>query len=1822
VRIIVKTKKQIFKSGNPGFYFQRIEQLNADHKIKVDISGLGRFLEIIEAPTTLKNLLSYCPNILNISNYIFDACSATKWRWLKSSTSILPTIAVELLKEESTLLSDRPTLKVETLRSHNASFKLLAGSFPLYATIAYRQNEGSHSKKRFNHLQAQAFISCLSFNKSYSKTQTDGFQKLKKKGLNAVRALANLNKQDQLVVLPEKSITPEKYLLAIRCLPKSHIIHDFANLLEKSIELNNNHDRKPIFKIDDILNIEPLIPEHVISAPDDYREHHQATDPQQLNKLFYNEINFMPDAVPPGYDIFFPHVKKTSHKFNAGQAGKKIAKDNQLLSIAWAELTKQDIACLLKTISPTQIHPSKSDITTSAALHLMLWAGMDLQAITSTRLGHRQPFDGTTTYQPETGTIMLLTKGPLLTKDEKSYESPQTIAKQNHILLTLPAIAKDAINLAITQNDEKLLFTEPRAMLKDMCTEMIGKIPETYRLTLSRIQNYQFRVLSRMPNSDISTAALTLGKKEYLTRTKIHYASFDSATLEKSFKQSCSKILDNDYQQSKLDLEYPAEQSLNIGTPFRPKCEIIRSTAQNLITAIDAQRDKINNIEDLINFHNLFTAYTAFMVMFTTGHRRAKLPYITDNAWDIQTGFAVIRDKDTADYHHSRLIWLIEATQRQLINYQKHLLFFYDAIGSENISIITKSLTNKPKFFFISPKYKLNITLGFLHNILKQHGYDFPGHPQRHLLKSELQENGCDPEAIELFLGHWNHGQEGHVKTSSMHPEDYKNELMRFLPQLAKRLNIRQIEGLNSNDNISSTATLIPLSKTRKKQSKLATSFTVAPGQIWFESIGTARRNMPLGKAFREQQLYVLSLLKEQLPELFQPTEKTQLTNQQIDPIIKLLTPARLLPTTRYRRLNFINMGLTLGKEKYNWDITIPEVPKIFPKLTNRARPSTMRQLIKCRVIEQKLYEDLNNKLPTDPTLHLGQLLLCAIIHGGLLHQKWVKAFPIALNNAIFQHDDWLWLNLYSGKDIPDDEDEFFLHQSNQNNFRRWFADPLSQLLIYHLLEQFPADRILYPEISAWSAIKKYLNHLKIPTTIRPKSLRNLFFIASARSSVTIPAFLSEYAENKLPSASLPDQLWLRSLTGQIIPVSYGRRKNKTTKIQNRAYLEGQQREHYKKLHSFFSTKGGGTQERRLVKQKLSAFINDTEEHPTSIIMLLAKWTLRLLDKPESEKENRQNMALKVSTVKEYLGYIGKEVIAVCRDDDPLDFEIHEYISFYEKVGAKLQKNIEIEKEQNKNSRNYNREIGRLNLFHMFLHAYEKQPLLYPNDLLKKGGILPANVSTNLITTKQYEHILLKLGWGDSNLTRYQKIALIAVIIWYRTGSRKEEILGLLIQDFQNSDLPEILIYPNVWRKLKTESSIRGLPCKPLLPEAEIAYIKEWVDSRLAEPTASPKSPLFSESPVSNALIHNQKLLSRARELIKTELHDQSAVIHHERDSFIQNHILKMMTRDDIQLLSTPYFMQGDEFKKESRAGYCDYFFEGDKMGRRKLWVGSTLLGHADIDEGFRSYFHLTDWLLGYHLRHPNNLPQITVNTLPAEALIRLTGISRPQIYAAKKSAYNPILKCVQLRHHKYKTLLKHPMMSKSFPLPSNKTICSKPQGLPEFDVAITLALNSHSIILSQNKLLELELARKFYEKIQILSIAKQQKQKQIASTIINGYIAREQYIQITDRTDTIKIITFLQLLGFRPAALRVTFHASRYHSPAQQQRTFNVWASKIANLESGQECQIKGSKDCARIHLVDVSTRCIDSKQNSTIETSSSIRLTCNLVQQLQPPE
>ena len=235
----------------------------------------------------------------------------------------------------------------------------------------------------------------------------------------------------------------------------------------------------------------------------------------------------------------------------------------------------------------------------------------------------------------------------------------------------------------------------------------------------------------------------------------------------------------------------PWHQRQHLGSTFTPSQAACIALVSHLRTSLNESAPSgTYPLPQVIQYHNAYAAYTAFLLMFATGYRAVHNP-LPSLALHLRTYRLLgISDKDDADFTHARLVCMPELLDRQLRHYNRHLqmlaqmlrcrvptlaatvdgLLTMDeqllSLGIADTSQWYKTVRNSrrelgPLFHFKSVNRQWQAV-----NLFPKALSDFlplelrlPSNAGRHWMKSQLIQRSVDPELIDWQMGHWMTGQ-------------------------------------------------------------------------------------------------------------------------------------------------------------------------------------------------------------------------------------------------------------------------------------------------------------------------------------------------------------------------------------------------------------------------------------------------------------------------------------------------------------------------------------------------------------------------------------------------------------------------------------------------------------------------------------------------------------------------------------------------------------------------------------------------------------------------------------------------------------------------------------------------------------------------------------------------------------------------------------------------------------------------------------------------------------------------------------------------------
>ncbi|MDY0038644.1 MAG: hypothetical protein RBS05_22295 [Zoogloea oleivorans] len=674
----------------PG-YQSLCRELFSNTETSFSAEELDALLDFIGVKDSIQNLLQVVGNFLRICRRILPAYKHPKWFFAADRLAQLSDSAQEILDQRQRL-SRIPGLIHPIDKPNVQAYRGLVGPAPFYATLGYFPNDVSLLTS-YDILWGQILVAHLTL---IEKGQSEVYAAALDGALATLRSFAHSTRL--LAILPDISLAPEDYVRQLRAFPPSKKLAPLCALLGSAVdlvaaaslaELKGNDSEK----ISDYVKTVRLLAGDVPS-------------PLIPDLEIADELDTATDDLAPGTDgslvVFQLRAAKIpldTLKFQAQQMVRSRAMQNQLLPFAWTELNSWDLHRLVGYVFSEEPDTGGDTLLSKIMLGLMLFYGLSTERLAGMLLvgeaGGDFAGDG---YLRLEKRLRLHSPGPQYKTPLSPDAEAQAVSRLNHIDLTVPPPLVRQLErlLECSRPEDDSLLGLAAVPIGRICATALSPLRQGRqdRLILGRVQRYMERLLGSQPGSDLAAASLALGKELYLARTRIHYAAFDRETLRRQHQQACQLLCRQAGYALDVVESYPEETSCHVGTPVRPRLDSLREMVARLRESLKGCSGRFASISELACYHNNYSLYTALMIAYSTGYRAVSTPYVRAGRRDEASGFAIIRDKDSADHYHSRLVWLPPACLRQLRLYEHHV---------EHLRPRILSLDSSLPFFFLNP---------------------------------------------------------------------------------------------------------------------------------------------------------------------------------------------------------------------------------------------------------------------------------------------------------------------------------------------------------------------------------------------------------------------------------------------------------------------------------------------------------------------------------------------------------------------------------------------------------------------------------------------------------------------------------------------------------------------------------------------------------------------------------------------------------------------------------------------------------------------------------------------------------------------------------------------------------------------------------------------------------------------------------------------------------------------------------------------------------------------------------------------------------------
>ncbi len=779
------------------------------------------------------------------------------------------------------------------------------------------------------------------------------------------------------------------------------------------------------------------------------------------------------------------------------------------------------------------------------------------------------------------------------------------------------------------------------------------------------------------------------------------------------------------------------------------------------------------------------------------------------------------------------------------------------------------------------------------------------------------------------------------------------------------------------------------------------------PSELWTKLLPKKENEQKSASKRHDYCRTVLDILKEKYPDLYSGQTRATLSLEEAQALVNTLqenSPGHIFK----HRLSFLIRGLEKGALDLEWNVAIPQPPLVIPRDKPRFTIESFTALPNVSAVTSAFLEDLKKSPPKTYTTRVGQLLLSAILFGGLVQKRWLTPWVEVLASVTCAASQ-LWLNMVltpihlererrttgkTGKNKP----TYSKSREKWEIHKRWFADPLTQSLILRWCKDFPEDSNASHNASPILAIRQYLDLI-----LREKRKTSEAFVlallqgSATRTGLGIQPYLLAYAEGINKSVSLPTEAWERLLTGKCITTFRKDLKNDDEYIPVTDHLDIPEARHIAPMvHQEKLLKEilrnilpSGTSCKRKAsesRESLQAYYEINQEAMCQTLTCLLMWCIDLLTTYNRKEliRGRVKSSVRASSVRRYLDAIGKRLITVANNVEILTLESDELHDIYREV-------IDI----CPTNKSKNTAGTRLYGFHQFLSSKFGAPSVDFSDLGVKSGPAETGVNANLISFASFDQMQRALCPNYAKASRLRKMQFMLAIIAFRCGLRRNEALKLRLIDFQGDAEPELLVRSNRYAYLKSSESTRRLPLKFLLEADELTYLLAWrQDRRLEDVTSIPESLLFCLAGQPTVLLPEHEVFPPIMQALHQVTGDANLVFHHFRHSFATWMLIKLLKNFSSEIRRRFHFLKHKQFNPSNCSRLRKAILGNQLLGRQALFATAQLCGHASPEVTLLHYIHLCDWLLGIELATLDNQPNLDVATI-----VKITGIKQHILY-------------------------------------------------------------------------------------------------------------------------------------------------------------------------------------------------------------------------------
>lgn len=669
------------------------------------------------------------------------------------------------------------------------------------------------------------------------------------------------------------------------------------------------------------------------------------------------------------------------------------------------------------------------------------------------------------------------------------------------------------------------------------------------------------------------------------------------------------------------------------------------------------------------------------------------------------------------------------------------------------------------------------------------------------------------------------------------------------------------------------------------------------------------------------------------------------------------------------------------GNEDGEWSLDIPSTIVSVP----RSRSTRNHQFFKVGIESGKLYQGWLESIDKSPACpsgwfeRLADVLISAAYYGGLANPRALTCLANTLikNRKPLQSIySFIWIDLIWASD--QDALNYQIKTDGKTSWQtlhRFYLDnqTLGLLLsLYKCKQPDGLDRTNELEQNdVWSLVKDRL--LGAKQTTAHNSLRA--FCSGAQSvtemlpQVDIPQALLECATGQVGTTSLlPEQLhaWFLHRKPEVEKTGFDFRAVASSLFT--PLLEKQEQEHPQNDQHLDNRQKTAKNIDGMLKQASFALrvehagfkrsssqaareLNDLLNINVQLnVQIFIHWLLNCL------------ATLKVSSVYRYYQEVAHLWLYRTETQELDELDESELEHIYEQILAS---------KTDAKARNYLH--GRLRDLHQFASEHYGLPALNSFFSTTSTTVNQAQVRVGYVTEDVYQAMLKRLDNLTGLEQETQQGLKIMLMLAYRTGMRRGELLKLRLSDIQESEEAWVYVVNNRYGNNKTDSARRKIPTYVLLLPEELQQFKDYIGRRRSQNPHTTNTLVFSD-PHAVTTPHSGTMVSNLIKYLLAQCDLGDLTFHHLRHSALTNLMFVMHGNNLLIENLTGYIPEhADKIRQEL---YCV-----SPYSRRDIYHSvSGLAGHLTPETTFLHYIHEVSFLIWDKLRAYN--PALSVRNV------------------------------------------------------------------------------------------------------------------------------------------------------------------------------------------------------------------------------------------------